>query len=120
MDRELLLLKPMAELRYIAKAKGFTISNKDKKVDLVEKIILIPDREEPEKKETPKEPEPTYTATQEDILKAIDGNIRNGLRIKFLDDGWMIRGNGKEDSGSYTMPLHTIKRCANNLVKSND
>ena len=60
---------------------------------------------------------PPVKLTDADILAAVQPNVAFGLVVSFDDDGWNMRFRDKYDSGNMTMPLITVKRCADMLVR---
>lgn len=117
MDYEMLQIKTIHEVRALVKQKGLRWAKTEKKVQLIERLMEIP---EPIKPKEPTEPKPEvviHTATQDEILDALKDNLARSMKIRFDDDSWHMRApSGREDSGSLTMPLTVIKRTANLLI----
>ena len=113
MDYELLQLKTIHEVRALVREKGMRWVKTEKKVDLIERLREIPEPIKPEDV-TPQPEVLVHTATQDEILEVIADNIKRGIKIKFTEDSWQMRSaQGREDSGSLTVPLNVIKRIAN-------
>lgn len=117
MDYELLQLKTIHEVRALTRQKGLRWAKTEKKAELIKRLMEIPDPIKPEPKEVKKEEEKVPVASQEEILEALEDNLTRGLKIKFEDGSWHMRNlQGREDTGTLTMPLTVIKRVANTLT----
>ena len=115
MDYELLNMKTIHEVRAMTTQKGLRWAKTDKKIQLIERLMEIPEPPKPKA-----EPQPeiiVHTATQAEILELLKDNIERGVKIKFDDTSWHMRSpQGREDAGSLTTPLNVIKRIANLLT----
>ena len=116
MDYELLQIKTIHEVRALTTQKGLRWAKTDKKVQLIKNLMEIPEPPKPNK-DVPKLKVVEYKASQDEIIKAIKTNLDRGLKIKFTDDSWhMLNPQGREDTGSLTVPLTVIKKIANILT----
>lgn len=109
----------IVELRAMASAVGVTVSFADTKPKLVDAIRKTVDAKAA--KPLPFAPigiKPEEGSSQANIITALKPLIDRGLIVTFPDaDSWHLERNRKIDSGSMNMPLITIVRCAEAMLK---
>ena len=100
-------------------AQGLAVSNifeKDKN-ELIQEIDI---KNKIEAKE--KEPPPVVLVVEQkempdpnDIVTALEPFIKRGLKVELSNNCWRMKLAGREDSGSLSVPLNVIVRCARAL-----
>ena len=117
--------KSIEDLRAIVTDYHASWHHREKKETLIERIcelsvIIQPDQKNKRTTEQPQKiekPAPNML-TDEEILEALTEQIERGLLVRVDDVSWSIRFRDKTDTGSLTMPLRTIIRCADTIMRS--
>lgn len=126
LQREILQAKKQHEIRTMLTQYGASWSAKEKKTELIDRLIQIsmtvqPNERVKKEEEKPKEV-PSYP-TIDEILKEVQPYREHGLNVAFTEDGsaWLFsivkRGKTIEDTGTTKQPLSVIRRCADLLVR---
>jgi hypothetical protein len=117
--------KTVKELRAIATDFHASWHQAEKADALIARIcelsaIVQPNQKAPEAAPTVAKPASAERVSKDVMLAQLQPSIEVGLLIKFTDDGksWAMRFRDKTDSGSMTMPLKNIQRCADMILRS--
>ena len=60
---------------------------------------------------------PSKRASREEIEEASREDVAQGLKLSFTDENWKMSFGVKNDMGTIRMPLRTVIRCANELLR---
>lgn len=118
--------RTLDELRSIVTDYHASWHHREKRETLIDRIcelsaIVQPDEKDVRKNEQQKPVEKKEDArmlTSEDVLKGLSAQIESGLLIKINNGTWSIRFRDKQDTGSMSMPIRTIQRCADAIMHS--
>ncbi len=122
----MLATKSLVELRGIAQSLGIVDLFQKDKPQLLQAIQLKQQALIPEPKiEIPR---PEYDARLMDAMPSLRTNeveieemlapyIARGLRLTFTPEQWHMARGSKRDEGTIRMPLRTVLRCAEQMMK---
>lgn len=109
----------ITELRAMASAVGITVSFADTKTQLIAAIRKTVDVKAA--KPLPFAPigiKPEEGSSQANIVNALQPLIERGLIVTFPDaNTWHMERNKMSDSGNMNMPLMSVVRCAEAIIK---
>jgi hypothetical protein len=60
---------------------------------------------------------PAKRSNEELVREALQGHVAMGLHIRFDEERWYFQKDKKTDEGSLRMPLISIVRCADGVLK---
>jgi hypothetical protein len=61
---------------------------------------------------------PSKKSKKDEILDLLDGHIKLGLRVEFIDEEtWSMYRGDKTDTGSIRVPLRVMLKCADRMMK---
>lgn len=61
---------------------------------------------------------PARLSNQATIMEILDEHIKRGLHITFPEpERWHMQWGKKEDTGTIRMPLRTVLKCAENIMR---
>jgi len=60
---------------------------------------------------------PAKRSNESLVREALDGHIRMGLHVRFDEERWYFAHGKKTDEGPLRMPLISIIRCADSVLK---
>lgn len=111
--------RSLTELRAMASAVGVSVSFSDTKANLIKAIRKTVDAKA--SKPLPFVPigiKPEEGSSQANIVNTLKPLIDRGLIVKFPDETtWHFERNKKVDSGTMNMPLLSIVRCAEAILR---
>lgn len=119
-SREELLLKTREELVEIAAKFNIDPHHRSKPETIVEQILEQAMHLNKPKESAPQKEKPILVFnTQEQVLEAIEHYLsKDGFVCRFLPDNtWYFSFQGREESGSMSVPLSIIKIKAMNVAK---
>ena len=109
-------MKSRDELEGIANKLGLVVERKESNHDICDRIALVTSQIAPAKTVTisgvASEP-----FTRKELMVALSGHIKAGLRVSIEDDCFSFSHAKKSDSGTLKQPLKVILRCASALVQ---
>lgn len=60
---------------------------------------------------------PSKRASVSEIEEALREHVDKGLKLSFTEENWRMSFGVKNDMGTIRMPLRTVIRCANELLR---
>jgi hypothetical protein len=122
--------KKLHELRSITTDLGASWHPKEKRVDLIPRIIelsaIVQPSDKPSNAITSQKEKPkpvVVTLTKEQIVEAVRPYVERGLLIRFHPIGadaatsWEMKFKDKMDSGGMRQPVGVVVRCADMLMR---
>lgn len=115
MDKPMLMRKPMGALKSIIRQMGADSPANETKESLIHRILLFA----PQKANVHVKPqlEKAVPVTEEALTVALLPYINQGMSIKYEDGTWEISYDKRQDSGTMAMPIKSIVRCAQYLMR---
>lgn len=113
---------PMGQLRAKLAARGLGFGRGEKKAELIERYMSLAmitqpnDLKPPAKKQQP-EPKEVVWLTPQELREAMQPELAAGLEMRADDKVWEMRFGKRQDSGSMSLSLALIKRCAMMLMR---
>lgn len=115
-QREQLEVKTLPELRSMLTIRGMNWQKTEKKIDIINRIIELDNicqpNDKPKEINEEKKEVKCKKNTKEEVLEAIKPFMFGGMQARINEEFWEFRNGNKLDSGTLSMPLTVIVRCA--------
>lgn len=124
-SKELMNIKPMAEVRQIATGLKLGWAKDEKKASIIDRIVELQSTAQPSdikpvepKQEAVALPQVSEKLEEAIILDAVKAYRAKGMHVSFNEHGWKFKLGNREDSGNYSIPITTVRRCAEMVCKA--
>ena len=104
----------MPDLRHIIRRLGGDSPSAEGRESLVSRILMFtPQKWQPDVKI---ERQTVAPVVESELHTALEPYIKRGMKLKIKDNCWFISIEKRKDSGTLSMPLEAITRCAKYLM----
>jgi hypothetical protein len=122
LDPAELATKSIYELRIMLNEAGASWHHREKPATLAERLNELTAAVQPHQKQPPvvvaNVQAKIVPLTQAAVQSTLESQLESGLLLRFRDGTWEMRYRDKHDSGSMTMPLMTVVRCADSIMRN--
>lgn len=112
---EQLQLMKMGEVRALVTQSGMGWDKSEKKAELIERLLMIP---EPPKRPQPERPKVDQVALDKNgIIEVLRPYMERGLQVYLDGEVWTIKLKNHVESGHVTVPAAVLRRRAEAFLR---